>query len=139
VHRLRYGNEDIGGGIDLFWLQGNLRICAMEQVEFLRRLREGRLETQARSARLVRNALVAERTPDYTLYATSGSTGGTRDAVAWWIGWVERGGMPVAYFAMNFTPGARTPYAARFAIGRAILHGAGVLAGSPAVSGSPRA
>jgi beta-lactamase class D len=127
VHRLEYGNEDIGGGIDLFWLQGNLRISAMEQVDFLRRLREGRLDTEARSARLVRNALAMERTADYTLYAKTGSTGGTRDAVAWWIGWIEQGGAPVAYFAMNYAPGPRTPYAARFAIGRAILREAGVL------------
>jgi beta-lactamase class D len=127
VHRLGYGNEDIGGGIDLFWLQGNLRISAMEQVDFLRRLREGRLDTHARSARLVRNALVAERTPRYTLYAKTGTTGVTRSAIAWWIGWIEAEGAPIAYFAMNYVPGPRTPHAARFAIGRAILREAGVL------------
>ena len=127
LHRLAYGNEDIGGGIDLFWLQGNLRISAMEQVDFLRRLREGRLDTHARSARLVRNALVAERTPRYTLYAKTGTTGVTRSAIAWWIGWIEAEGAPVAYFAMNYVPGPRTPHAARFAIGRAILREAGVL------------
>jgi beta-lactamase class D len=127
VHRLGYGNGDIGGGIDLFWLQGNLRICAMEQVDFLRRLREGRLHASARATRLVRNALAVERTPDYTLYAKAGTTGGARDAVAWWVGWVEQAGAPAAYFAMNYAPGPRTPYAARLAIGRAILREAGVL------------
>jgi beta-lactamase class D len=127
LHRLGYGNEDIGGGIDLFWLQGNLRISAMEQVEFLRRLRDGRLPASARAARLVRNALAIERTAQYTLYAKTGTTGGARDAIAWWVGWVERDGVPVAYFAMNYPPGPRTPYAARFAIGRCILRSEGVL------------
>jgi beta-lactamase class D len=127
VHRLAYGNEDIAGGIDLFWLQGNLRVSAMEQLEFLRRLREGRLDASARATRLVRNALVVERTRQYTLYAKTGTTGGTRDAVAWWVGWIEQDGLPTAYFAMNYAPGPRTPYAARFAIGRAILREAGVL------------
>jgi beta-lactamase class D len=127
VHRLAYGNEDIGGGIDHFWLQGNLRVSAMEQVDFLRRLREGRLAASARAARLVRNALAVERTARYTLYAKTGTTGGTRDAVAWWVGWIERDGAPVAYFAMNYAPGARTPYATRFAIGRAILAREGLL------------
>jgi len=142
VRRLGYGNEDIGGGVDLFWLQGNLRISAMEQVDFLRRLREGRLETQARSARLVRNALVMERTPGYTLYAKTGTTGGTRAAVAWWVGWIEQDGAPVAYFAMNYTLGPRTPCAARFAIGRSILREAGVLRQAAAlrrISECPRA
>lgn len=127
LHRLGYGNEDIGGGIDHFWLQGSLRISANEQVDFLRRMREGRLAASARATRLVRNALVVERTPEYTLYAKTGTTGGARDAVAWWVGWVERDATPTAYFAMNYTAGPRTPYATRFAIGRAILQGEGML------------
>jgi beta-lactamase class D len=127
LHRLGYGNEDIGGGIDHFWLQGSLRISANEQVDFLRRLREGRLPVSARSTRLVRNALVVERTPHYTLYAKTGTTGGTRDAVAWWVGWIEQAGLPSAYFALNYATAPRTPYAARFAIGRAILRDEGVL------------
>jgi len=128
LHRLAYGNEDIGGGIDHFWLQGSLRISANEQVDFLRRLREGRLAVTPRSVRLVRNALVVERTPTYTLYAKSGTTGGARDPVAWWIGWIERDATPAAYFALNYAPGPRTPYAARFAIGRSILQDEGMLA-----------
>jgi beta-lactamase class D len=125
--RLDYGNQDIGGAIDNFWLQGGLRISAMEQVEFLRRLREGRLPVSARSSRLVRNALVFERTPAYTLYAKTGTTGSVKDPVAWWIGWIERQGHPTAYFAMNFTPQAKTPFGVRFAISREILEAAGVL------------
>jgi beta-lactamase class D len=121
LHRLQYGNGDIGGGIDLFWLQGNLRVSAMEQLDFLRRMREGRLPSSARSTRLVRNALVFERTDEYTLYAKSGSSGGLCDPVAWWIGWIERGGTPTAYFAMNYTPAPRTPYGARIAITRDLL------------------
>jgi beta-lactamase class D len=69
----------------------------------------------------VRNALVTERTPDYTLYAKTGTTGSVQEPVAWWVGWIEREGVPAAYFAMNYTPGPRTPYATRFAIGREIL------------------
>jgi len=127
LHRLAYGNEDIGGGIDHFWLQGSLRISAMEQVEFLRRVREGRAGASARATRLARNALVVERTPQYTLYAKSGSTGAARDPIAWWIGWIERGGVPVGYFAMNYPPAPRTPYAARIAIAQRILRDEGLL------------
>jgi len=38
LDRLDYGNKDMTGGIDLFWLQGGLRVSAMEQVDFLRKL-----------------------------------------------------------------------------------------------------
>ena len=38
-----YGNRDIGGGIDQFWLTGNLRIDPVQQVDFVDRLRRGSL------------------------------------------------------------------------------------------------
>ena len=122
IDRLQYGNRDIKGGIDLFWLQGALRVSAREQVDFLRKLAEGALPATQRAQRLARESLVVERTRAFTLYAKTGTTGGTKNAVWWWVGWVERQGRPVAVFAMNFTPSPTTRHEDRFAIGRAILH-----------------
>ena len=128
LERLEYGNRDIAGGADLFWLQGGLRISAMEQVRFLHRLAEGRLPATQRAQRLVRGALAAERTSAYTLFAKAGtSSQAIRDPVWWWAGWIERRGRPEAYFALNFTPGGASRTTDRFEIGRAILEGAGAL------------
>ena len=127
LERLGYGNRDIAGGIDLFWLQGRLGISAYEQVDLLHRLSEGRLPATQRSQRLVRNALVAERGRGYTLFAKTGTSGQAKDPVAWWVGWVERQGRPIACFAMNFAPRPSTRFDERFAIGRAILAEAGAL------------
>ena len=128
LDRLDYGNKDMRGGIDQFWLQGQLRITAFQQVDFLRKLSEGELPMTQRSQRLVREAMVIEKTPVYTLYAKSGSTGMTpKNPVDWWVGWVERKGKPRAYFAMNLTPTAKTRYEDRIAITRAILDEVGVL------------
>ncbi|HUP97565.1 MAG TPA: class D beta-lactamase [Usitatibacter sp.] len=121
IDRLEYGNRDLSGGIDLFWLQGGLRVSAMEQVDFLHRLAEGRLPMTQRSQRLVREALVVEKTRAYTLYAKTGSNDSGRNAIHWWVGWVERKGRPVGYFAMNLEPTARTRFGDRFDIARAIL------------------
>jgi beta-lactamase class D len=126
IDRLEYGNRDLSGGIDLFWLQGGLRVSAVEQVDFLHRLAEGRLPATQRAQRLVREALVVERTRAYTLYAKTGTEGG-RQAIAWWVGWVERMGRPVGYFALNLEPVTRNTFADRMAIGRTILQEAGVL------------
>ena len=132
VERLDYGNRDIAGGIDLFWLQGALRISALEQVRFLHRLAEGRLPATQRAQRLVREAMVVEKTRAHTLYAKTGTVDSGRNAIAWWVGWVERKGRPVGYFALNLDPAARATFADRFAIARAILREAGVLpSGSP--------
>ena len=127
MDRLEYGNRDIRGGIDLFWLQGALRISAKEQVDFLRKLSEGSLPATQRSQRLVREALVLERTREYTLYGKTGTSGSKRNDVHWWVGWVERKGRTVAVFAMNFSPAPATRYEDRFEIGRAILEEAGAL------------
>jgi beta-lactamase class D len=127
IDRLDYGNRDISGGIDLFWLQGGLRVSAREQVDFLHRLAEGRLPATQRAQRLVRNALVLEKTRAYTLYAKTGTIDSGRNAITWWVGWVERKGRPVAYFALNLEPSSRSVFADRFVIARAILHAAGIL------------
>ncbi|MEP7259790.1 MAG: class D beta-lactamase [Usitatibacter sp.] len=127
--KLEYGNRDMTGGIDLFWLQGGLRISALEQVQFLHRLAEGRLPATQRAQRLVREAMVVEKTREYTLYAKTGSSGRTREPVEWWVGWIEKKGKPAAYFAMNIEPGAKTRYAERFEITRPILQQVGALPG----------
>ena len=127
LERLEYGNRDMRGGIDLFWLQGALRVSAMEQVQFLRRLAEGSLAATQRAQRLVRDALVVERTRRHTLYAKTGSSGATKNSVWWWVGWVERNGRTTAVFAMNFAPARTSRREDRVEMGRAILLEAGVL------------
>jgi beta-lactamase class D len=127
LDRLEYGNRDMAGGVDLFWLQGGLRISALEQVELLLRLAEGRLPATHRAQRLVRGAMVAEKTREYTLYAKSGSSGRTREPVDWWLGWIERKGRPLAYFAMNLSPHQRMRPVECVRAGRAILAGEGLL------------
>ena len=132
IDRLEYGNRDLSGGIDLFWLQGGLRVSALEQVQFLHRLAEGRLPATQRAQRLVRNAMVVEKTRTHTLYAKTGTIDSGRNAITWWVGWVERQGRPVGYFALNLEPTSRSVFADRFVIARAILAEARVLpSGSP--------
>ena len=121
LDRLEYGNRSMAGGIDQFWLQGGLRISAMEQVAFLHRLAEGRLAATQRAQRLVREAMVVEKSRDYTLHAKTGT--GPRGALAvhWWVGWIERRGRTEAIFAINLAPTEKTLFADRFVIARAIL------------------
>jgi beta-lactamase class D len=134
LERLQYGNRDMTGGIDLFWIQGGLRVSALEQVDFLHRLAEGRLPMTQRAQRLVRQAMVVEKTPAYTLYGKTGTIDRGRNAINWWVGWIERKGRVSAVFAMNLEPNASTVYADRFDIGRAILRASGALPGLPSES-----
>jgi beta-lactamase class D len=95
-----YGNADLGGGIDRFWLTGGLRISAHEQVEFLRRLRGRRLGFSPEVVAQVEELMVLERCPGHTF---AGKTGWERPDGAdlgWLVGWVERNAA-VHFYAMN--------------------------------------
>jgi beta-lactamase class D len=90
VRRLRYGNEDVSGPINNFWLHDSLEISADEQVEFLRRLYREELPVSKRSMQIVKEIITLEETPDYKL---SGKTGGGPLAegrfLGWFVGYVE--------------------------------------------------
>ncbi len=95
VAALGYGNAQTGDRVDHFWLDGPLRISPREQVAFLRRLQAGALPVAPGHAALVRQLIVLEQHPGFTL---RGKTGLGRDggsAVGWLVGELERDG---AYF-----------------------------------------
>lgn len=84
-----YGNADISGGIDLFWLSGGLRISPEQQIDFLKRLYQFDLPFSPRSIEIVKKIMVEKTTPRYTLRGKTGwSTQGDED-IGWYIGFVE--------------------------------------------------
>ncbi|MBV8858391.1 MAG: class D beta-lactamase [Acidobacteria bacterium] len=90
VHKLRYGNEDVSGPIDGFWLADSLKISADEQVEFLKRFYKEELPVSKRSIKIVKEITTLEETPAYTLH---GKTGGGPLAenrfLGWFVGYLE--------------------------------------------------
>ena len=94
VHALRYGNEDVSGGVDRFWLGSSLRISADEQVDFLARLHAGELPASARSVGIVKEILVQDDAPGIVYRGKTGSCQDPGAAVphGWWVGSVERDG-----------------------------------------------
>jgi beta-lactamase class D len=92
VERVGYGNRDIGGGIDRFWLEGDLRISPEEQLDLVQRLYRGELPFSPRSQAIVRRVMRMEEGDGYVL---SGKTGWARSEgvhYGWLVGWVEREG-----------------------------------------------
>jgi len=95
-----YGNRDLTGGVDRFWLSSSLLISADEQIAFLRRFYDGKLGS-ARNTEVVKDILVVEETETYRLSAKTGM-GLTPQGrpLGWWVGYVERGDR-VYFFALN--------------------------------------
>ena len=101
LHKLDYGNQDMGGGLDTFWLIGDLRISPIEQVDFLRRLYAGRLDVSERSIQIVKEMMVLEEKSTYRLSGKTGTAEITSTKeLGWLVGYFERG-KEVYIYALN--------------------------------------
>jgi beta-lactamase class D len=96
-----YGNRDISGPIDAFWLEGGLRISADEQVEFLRRLYLDELPFSAGTMRIVRKILVLEETESYQFSGKTGSVQRVPPHTGWFVGYLTVDGNTY-FFATNY-------------------------------------
>jgi len=122
----RYGNQKLSGPVDWFWLTGDLRISAYQEIEFLRQLVRQTLPFSDTTYEQVKDIMVVERTPTHTLRAKTGYAYAAQPAIGWWVGWVERG--PETYlFAMNIDLLRPEHGKARMVITKAALHKLGIL------------
>lgn len=89
-----YGNRDISGGLDRFWLSSSLRISALEQVRFMGDLQRDALPASPRNQALVRsiirqtNNLPADFHGD--LHGKTGSCTGPEGDYGWFAGFFSR-------------------------------------------------
>lgn len=107
---LEYGNQDISGGIDRFWLGSSLKIDAYGQLDIVQRLYRGALPFRETDQEQVRDMLAQRSDLAGTLYGKTGSCLGDPDAGTpdhgWFVGWVDwtgrRAGNPAtSWFVFN--------------------------------------
>lgn len=123
INLANYGNRDISGGIDRFWLDGGLRITPKEQIDFLVKLQQNKLPFSQRSIALVKDIIINEKTSDYVL---RGKTGWEKQ-VGWYVGYLERGSN-VYFFAINMDVAKPEDAKARISITKSILQDLGLMA-----------
>lgn len=96
-----YGNKNIIGQPNRFWLAGLLRISANQQIEFLRKFYNYNLPVSKQSIDIVKDIILLEKTDSYKL---SGKTGGgmmtESDYIMWLVGYIEKD-QRVYLYAMN--------------------------------------
>jgi beta-lactamase class D len=86
---MRYGNAEVGERIERIGRGENangLALSAVEQVDFLARLKRGELPTSAESQARTVEIAATERLGDATVAWKTGAC----DGAAWAVGWVER-------------------------------------------------
>ncbi|MDO8910028.1 MAG: penicillin-binding transpeptidase domain-containing protein [Pseudohongiella sp.] len=92
LREARYGNMDMDGGLETFWLSGDLRITPRQQIEFMVRLHKADLPFRPEVIRVVKDIAMMEDTESYKLRAKTGlAETGDRENTGWWVGWVETG------------------------------------------------
>lgn len=117
LEKAGYGNADPSGGKDGYWLDGNIRITAFEQISFLQKLYANSLPFRVEHQRLVKDIIIVEAGRDWILRAKTGWEG----SFGWWVGYVEWSTGPV-FFALNIdTPNRMGDLPKREAITRDVL------------------
>ena len=101
IKKLPYGNMDISKGIDTFWLEGNLKISAREQVDLLRRLYSHELPFSESTQEQVKEIIILEKNEVYTLRGKNGTVSRLADVYySWFVGYLEKDNN-VHFFAVN--------------------------------------
>ncbi|MGC1393181.1 MAG: class D beta-lactamase [Coleofasciculaceae cyanobacterium] len=108
LKQFQYGNEDVSGPIDQFWLDSSLKISPNEEVEFLKRFYKDELPVSKRTTDIVKDILVLEKTDEYTLSGKTG-LGSKKDSgtsLGWFVGYLEKKDN-VYFFATNLEDKSR--------------------------------
>ena len=122
VHRANYGNGETGDAIDSFWLDGKLRISALEQLNFMRRLKTGNLRFSIRNMDIVRNIIIRGKNERGLLRGKTGTVVRHPPHMGWDVGYVENTGRTLFFVTVTEHPDPAVIASAREAVTRSILH-----------------
>jgi beta-lactamase class D len=121
-----YGNKTMGGRIDTFWLEGDLRISAFEQIHFLEKFVQNKLPFSMKNLSIVKDILLVDSTGNSKLYAKTGLTARAENRIGWYVGFTENEN-DVWIFAMNIDIESTKDWDLRRGITERILKGEGIL------------
>lgn len=95
IDSIGYGNRDISGPIDSFWLNNHLKIKPDEQLGLMKRLYFNQLPFNQRSQRIVCGMMLRESNANYQLsYKTGYGFRENGNPVGWITGWIEENKHP---------------------------------------------
>jgi len=87
---VNYGNSKLGDKIDNFWLDGDLRINAKEQIIFLEKFLTQKLPFSSTTVETVKSIMLIDSSDSYKYYAKTGWATRTEPQIGWYVGFVIR-------------------------------------------------
>lgn len=103
-----------------FWLDGSLKISALEQINFLKKLYQHQLKFSANSYQILEEIMLAEKTPNYRLYAKTGWATRSSPKIGWYVGYVTTA-QDTWLFAFNMNANKNKDLALRQTITKEVL------------------
>jgi len=101
LKKLQYGNEKTGHNVERFWLDGELRISAYEQIAFLKKLYKNDLPFLQEHIDLLKSIMIDEQGKNYIIRAKTGwAVPKDAEHHGWYVGYVESS-KGVYFFATN--------------------------------------
>jgi len=92
LDKAAFGNKNLGGGIDQFWLKGELRITPIEQTLFLARLVNEKLPFSKNNQQLVKTIMIEKEIEGYRLGAKTGwAILPDHTNIGWFVGYILKG------------------------------------------------
>lgn len=91
LDEVKYGNSQMGAEIDNFWLEGDLKISAQEQIQFLAKFIKHTLPFSFENMEIVKNIMLVDSSDNYKLFAKTGWTARVEEdkQIGWYVGFVE--------------------------------------------------
>ncbi|MEO7523795.1 MAG: class D beta-lactamase [Ferruginibacter sp.] len=90
IDSLSYGNKNISGPIDSFWLNNQLKVSPDEQLGLLKRLYFDQLPFRKSAQQAVRDLMLQEDNTSYKLsYKTGWGFDEQNRSIGWVTGWIE--------------------------------------------------
>ena len=101
LKKVGYGNEKTGPDVTTFWLEGDLKISAREQIDLLKGLYRETLPYRKANLTLLKKLLIVDENPGFTIRAKTGWAQRTSPQQGWYVGYAETK-EGVWFFATNF-------------------------------------
>jgi beta-lactamase class D len=126
LKKLGYGNGKTGPDVTTFWLDGDLKISAREQISFLKKLYTESLPYSKGNIKLLKKIMIVEENPQFTIRAKTGWAMRADPQNGWYVGYVETK-EEIWFFAMNLEIKKRGDEKFRKEITMAALKAKGIL------------
>lgn len=100
LKKMNYGNSKTGERFDSFWLDGDLRISAIEQIEVLKNIYKEKYAFDSKNYEILKTLMIVDKNENYVVRAKTGIAVSVSPNIGWYVGYIETKD-DVNFFACN--------------------------------------